>query len=320
MIRLFSPGIQEGFIRWATRRQRVAANSIELGRRRIFILPTRNGMLFGIVLVFMLMGAIHYSNSLAFLLTFLLTGLSGIAMWQTHRNLLGLQITKGTPRPVFTGNMAKFPLELHNPGRRPRIALALQWQDAPITVLDIESTTHTQVALLVPARHRGWLKPGRFRLYTRFPLGLFQAWTWMEFDWAALSYPKPVKCALPGNSLAYGEMISSENQLGNDDFMGLRDYRPGDSSRHVAWKALAHNEQALTKLFSSGRQEELWLDWGLLPGAEPELRLSMLCHQVIETHQSGRNYGLRLPRIEVAPGHGEAHKNQCLKVLALYEQ
>lgn len=319
MIRLLSPGIQEGFIRWATRRQHVAANNIDLGRRRIFILPTRNGMLFSVVLLFMLMGAIHYSNSLAFLLAFLLTGLSGVAMWQTHRNLLGLRITKGTPRPVFAGNMAKLPLVLHNPGRSPRIALALQWQDAPITVLDIESKTDARAELLVPARHRGWLKPGRFRLYTRFPLGLFQAWTWMEFDWAVLSYPKPLTCALPGNSLTAGDITCSENQQGNDDFMGLRDYRPGDSSRHIAWKALAHNEQPLTKQFSSGRQEELWLDWGLLPDADAEHRLSMLCHQVIETHLLGRNYGLRLPKIEVAPGHGEAHKNHCLKVLALYE-
>jgi uncharacterized protein (DUF58 family) len=320
MSRLLSTGIQEGFIRWATRRQSIAANSIELGRRRIFILPTRNGMLFSLVLLFMLMGAIHYSNSLAFLLTFLLTGLSGIAMWQTHRNLLGLQLTKGTPHPVFAGNMAKLPLELHNPGRRPRIALALQWQDAPITITDIEPTSAVKAELLLPARHRGWLKPGRFRLYTRFPLGLFQAWTWMEFDWAALCYPKPHRCALPGNSWAAGEMPSSDKQLGNDDFLGLRDYRPGDSSRQIAWKALARNEQPLTKQFSSGRQEELWLDWNQLPDADPELRLSMLCHQVIETHQSGRNYGLRLPRIEIAPGHGEAHKNHCLKVLALYEQ
>jgi uncharacterized protein (DUF58 family) len=320
MSRILSPAIQEGFIRWATRRQHMATGSIDLGRRRIFILPTRNGVLFGIVLLLMLMGAIHYSNSLAFLLTFLLTGLFGVAMWQTHRNLLGLHITKRTPRPVFAGAMAKLPLELHNPSLRPRIGLALQWQDAPLSVIDLEAASGGHAEITVPAQERGWLNPGRFRLYTRFPLGLFQAWTWMEFDWSVLVYPRPVVCPLPGDSSGAGEVLSSEKIKGNDDFMGLRDYRPGDSSRHIAWKALAHNEQPLTKQFSSGRQKELWLDWDLLQGADPELRLSMLSHQVNEAHHSGLNFGLRLPRLEIPPAHGEAHKNQCLKVLALYER
>jgi hypothetical protein len=100
---LIPASIQEQFIRWATRRQERAKAEIQLDRKRIFILPTRNGMWFGLMLLAMLAGAIHYSNSLAFILTFLLSGLLGISMWQTQRNLLGLTIEISTPGDLYAG-------------------------------------------------------------------------------------------------------------------------------------------------------------------------------------------------------------------------
>lgn len=319
MPQLLSPNIREGFVRWATRRQVVSNLSIQIDRRRIFILPTRNGIIFGIVLIVMLMGAIHYSNSLAFLMTFLLTGLFGITMWHTHRNLLGLTIIKGAPRPVFCGDTARLPLIIQNPSGQARIALVLQWKEAPLSLADVQAGSEYQTTLFIPTKQRGWTRPDRFRLYTRFPLGLFQAWTWIEFDWSVLVYPKPVASTLPGNTTGSGEGRSSNNLEGSDDFMGLRDYRHGDSLRHIAWKALAHNEQPLTKQFTTDYQEELWLDWDLLEATDPELRLSQLCHQVIQADSYKLDYGLRLPGREIHPNHGEAHKNHCLKTLALYD-
>ena len=44
--------------------------SATLHNRRIFVLPTRQGMVFLGVLFLMLLGAINYSNSMAFVLTF----------------------------------------------------------------------------------------------------------------------------------------------------------------------------------------------------------------------------------------------------------
>ena len=43
-----------------------------LGRRYIYILPTGAGVLLGVVLMLMLLGALNYQNNLALLLTFLM--------------------------------------------------------------------------------------------------------------------------------------------------------------------------------------------------------------------------------------------------------
>jgi uncharacterized protein (DUF58 family) len=65
---------------------------------------------------------------------------------------------------------------------------------------------------------------------------------------------------------------------------------------------------------------ELWLDWDRLPGsAGVEARLSLLTHQVLAAEEANVAYGLRLPGTVLQPGLGEAHRDACLKALALFD-
>jgi len=58
----------------------------------------------------------------------------------------------------------------------------------------------------------------------------------------------------------------------------------------------------------------------LLPGALPlETRLSRLAGWVVEAERGGALYGLRLPGVEIAPAHGDAHRAACLQALALFK-
>jgi uncharacterized protein (DUF58 family) len=109
------------------------------------------------------------------------------------------------------------------------------------------------------------------------------------------------------------------NSIGHDDFAGLRRYHPGDSSRHIDWKAVARGHEILTKQFTDTTGDEIWLDWDLLQNLDPEQRLSQLCQWVLDLHRSNCNYGLKLPDCRIEPGRGEAHKHECLTRLALFE-
>ena len=60
---------------------------IVLTQRRIFILPTRTGVLFGAVLCIMLIGAINYNLMLGYALVFLLAGLGIPAVFPTTARL-----------------------------------------------------------------------------------------------------------------------------------------------------------------------------------------------------------------------------------------
>jgi len=68
---------------------------------------------------------------------------------------------------------------------------------------------------------------------------------------------------------------------------------------------------------------ELWLDWAHAlqsvsqGGTAPqELALSRLCAWVLLAEKQGVHYGLRLPKIAIAPSQGQAHKKNCLQALA----
>ena len=294
--------------------------TVLLVHRRVYILPTRLGWLFAGTLAILLIGSINYALALGFALTFLLAGVGVAGMVHTARNLARIAASPGRAEPVFAGEAAQF--RLHLEGRmafdRPAI-LARHLGSGSQMVLDLPAGAVLEVVLAVPAPQRGWLPLGRVMLETRFPLGLFRAWSHVEPDARCLVYPRPERASLPPYSGEAAAGALRSPTPGNDDFSGLRGYQLSDSPRHVAWKAVARSHDMLTKQFTGEAAAELWLDWRLLPAAMAlENRLSRLAGWVLAAERSGIMYGLRLPGVELAPARGDAHRADCLQALALY--
>ncbi len=306
------------FADWVTRHHRVVARETSLNRRRLYILPTSYGLYFASLLILMLLAAMNYSNSMAFMLTFLLAGIGHNAMWYTHRNLLNLQITKGNCAPVHAGDDASFKLTIYNPTAKPRHAIVLQWEDHEYTCTDIPAGESVHVDLKVHASKRGRLYPGRFKIYTRFPLGMFQAWSWVNFDMSCLVYPSPVQSSHSPNVSASGEDGEEQRGEGRDDYNGMRSYQASDSPRHIAWKVAARHEDLLTKQFSGQTNTEIWLDWQQLQDLDIEQRLSILCHWILQMRTQQQRFGMRIPGFTAEPAMGEEHEQRCLLALALY--
>lgn len=290
---------------------------IRLHQRRIYILPTRQGWMFASILLAILIGAINYQNSLAFALVFLLAGLGAVTMLHTWRNLLGLQVHSGRCQAVFAGETASFQFALDNPTPLPRAALQLQFPAGDARLVDLSTGIHW-LALQRPATQRGLLPAGRLTVETRYPLGLFRAWAPLHPQQDCLIYPAPAAGGTlpPGTAGASGS--SGVQGSGLDDFAGLRSYQPGDSLRHVHWKAAARGQGLFTKQFSGETAEELWLDWNALPGLDNEARLSQLCRWVLDAEQGGHRYGLRLPNQEIPLASGPPQQRRCLEALALF--
>jgi uncharacterized protein (DUF58 family) len=293
---------------------------IVLRHRRVYIVPTRLGWMFGATLVLLLLGSINYALSLGFAMTFLLAGMGLAGMVHTARNLAQLAVSVGRVEPVFSGEAAQFRLYLdaRSGFERPAILLRQLACGAQL-VTDVPAGGVAEAVLAVPAGRRGWLDLGRVMLETRYPLGLFRAWSYIEPERRVLVYPRPEYSLLPPPSADPRSGVGRVHAQGNDDFSGLRNYHRSDSPRHVAWKAVARGGTMLTKQFAGETSAERWLDWAqLAPDSSLEARLSRLTGWVLAAEQAGLRYGLRLPGIEVAPGSGDAHRAACLKALALY--
>lgn len=305
---------------WRTllRTARPVTGRATLDSRHVYILPSRQGLLFGTVLLGMLIGAINYSLSLGFVLTFLLGGLGIVAMLHTWRNLAGITLDAGRCPPVFAGEEARFTVVLSDPAGRDRYAIALRLGEATTPVYaDIAAGQSTTCALRKPAPRRGWLELGRITVDTGFPLGLFRAWSYVELGSRCLVYPAPATTSLPLPSSANPGSGTAIRCEGDDDFSGLRPYQPGDSPKRIDWKASAREQGLLAKQFQGMAGQTVWLDWYGLPGQDTEAKIRQLARWVVDAEQAGLRYGLRLPGREIAPGAGESQRHLCLEALAL---
>jgi len=295
--------------------------TIVLSHRRVYIVPSRLGLLFAGSLLILLVGSINYVLSLGFALTFLLAGMGLAGMVQTARNLAQLSVRAGRVEPVFAGEAARFRLGLWNEGNfdRPEI-LVRHLGSGTQRLIDVGAAAAAEATLAVPAPRRGWQPLGRVMLETRFPLGLFRAWSYVEPDCRCLVYPRPEPGPLPPPAPAAQAGGTRASAQGSEDFSGLRGYQPSDSPRHVAWKSVARAGEMLTKQFAGDAVVELWLDIEQLPAALGlERRLSRLTAWVLAAERAGARYGLRLEGKLIAPGRGDAHRAACLEALALHD-
>jgi len=292
---------------------------ITLSRQRIYILPTRFGMLFAAMVFVLLIGSTNYNSSTGFMLTFLLAGIGLVSMLHTYRNLARLTFRAGKVSRVFCGEPASFTVYIDNLQGPARYSVALRLADHDHVLTDIPAGASTEVELAAPTERRGWLPMDALTVSARYPLGLFRAWSNIRLHLSCLVYPRP---APPSHAPLQGRERGGNKDAqapGNDDFRGFRPYRPGDSPHHIHWKAVARGKDLLTKQFANNEREERWFDWDALAALDPEARLNVLCRWVIDAEAASHRYGLRLPGMELPISRGDAHKHHCLEALALFE-
>ena len=305
--------------RWVASRVTRQPGPVAIPRHRIYIVPTRYGYGYAVLLLVMLLGAMNYSNSMAFALTFLLMGLGLLGMHHTHANLLHLRLRAGKVENVFAGEAARFEVWIENPSPTARYTIALGWPDEPPAgYLDVPAEGGVAGQLPLASTHRGWLPAPRFAVATEFPLGLLHAWTWIELDMRTLVYPAPAghlmdPPAAPGDS---GHAASTHP--GGDEFVGLRAYTPGDTPRTIHWKSYAKLDMPLVKQFGEAVSREQVFDFRALHGLDTEARLSQLTRWVLDAEAAREPYALLLPELTLGPALGESHRHACLKALALY--
>ncbi len=305
-------------VSWARKRQGRDPDPLVLQKRRIYILPTGLGVGFGIMLFAMLLGSMNYNNSMGFALTFLLASLALVAMHHCHRNLTGLLMRSAGAEPVFAGQDALFAIVLENPAAGPRLCLRVTLNGEVQDTADLDPGGQCRLMMRLPTSGRGYVRIDRFGIETTFPLNLFRAWTWIHMDLGCVVYPAPADRRLPPPPRHTDIGGAQDDSAGDDDFAGLRTYRPGDSPRHIAWKAFAREQGLLVKQYAGTDVTTHWFEWDSLPMSDPESRLAQLCRWIVDAHGDGHAFGLRLPTAVIEPNLGRPHRRRCLTALALF--
>lgn len=181
-----------------------------------------------------------------------------------HRPLAGLEITERLPDPRpdrASFLVARAPIEARfNPVERlfgyPRWEwLVRQGRRAepqkPVLLPTIAPDEQIERALSITPRRRGWLRLSALVAARSDPLGLMRRETPLDGDSRVLVLPRryPVPpLPQPGHRRLQPGGVSLASAIGDSrEFMGLRDYLPGDSPRHIHWAAWARSGEPVVK-------------------------------------------------------------------------
>ena len=296
-----------------------------LTQGNVYILPTRAGWMFALTLVVLLLASVNYQLNLGYVLTFLLAGSGIVSMHITHGTLRGLTLHLRPVAPAFAGSPAVLDVVMSSPSSA-RFGVGLRLLDAPPSTLAWtnvpaggQSTAHVS---FVPAA-RGRHDVPTLSAETRFPLGLFRAWTVWRPLAQLLVYPRVEvdAPALPAARPATGGPTQARRSEGGE-VEGVRAYRRGDPLKLIAWRkaaqALETGADLVSRDTSTSARMELWLDWTACGPIAAEERLSRLTAWTLAADRADADYGLLLPGLEVEPGDGDAQRTRCLEALALW--
>ena len=225
-----------------------------LKRKKIYILPTRFGVIFIGGLFAMLLTAAAYANNLVYLLTFLLTAILLIAMAEAHNNMRGVFVYRQETEPGAEDDTVKVRVWLRNINEQPRFSVFVGFTGkkykkdfSQISLIPQKSIAVTELSL--PVDQRGVYKLPDLRLFTIFPLGLFYCWRIHQTETQYFVYPKPMgQQKLPEKQTGYGDQ-DNPFTMGGEDFRGHAAYQVGESQRHIDWKAYARGRPLLVKKF-----------------------------------------------------------------------
>ena len=310
---------------------KAASDSLLLGHRNVYILPTRAGAMLGVTLAVLLVGAINYQLNLGYLLAFLLAGCALAALFHTHATLRGLLLSLSPPEPGVAGQAIGLVLRLKAPaaGARLRPGLDLRIDEpregaAPAAAsTDMEAGAGGEVTVQALPRPRGVHPLPRVRIETRYPLGLFRAWAVWQPAGELIVAPRPEESPPPWpasrpSSHLGAQALRPGAAPGSDGFDGLRPWRHGDALRHIAWRKSAQTEMPVSRDRARDplATARVWLDWQSTGDGTAEARLSRLAAWVQQADRSGVAYGLRVPATTIEPGRGALHRRRCLEALA----
>lgn len=323
---------------WIAGRRGPESGDVLLDRRRVYILPTMPGLVFGAAMLVLLIGSINYMLQLGFLLTFLVASMALVGMHSTHANLAQVVLRGVRVEPVFAGELAVFELSVTNPTTVDRFALRFFFLPtagagssrqlfglgavqavAPLEVsIELPARGDCTVGVPLEAAHRGYLPAPRIVVETRFPFGLWRAWAYLIPALTATVYPAPELDAPPLPATAGGDTEGEGLAATGDDFAGVRPYQPGDPLKMIAWRLAARSDELSVKQFEARGGGEVMLDYDSLPAAlDPELRLSRLARWVLDADAAHLRYGLRLPDAMIFAGTEPQHREHCLTALAV---
>ena len=222
---------------------------------------TLAGLTFIAISIIVLIAAINSASNILYILFGLMVGAFLAAALFARLSLRRLTLSRALPDHLIAGEPAEIEYRIENPKRLwPAFAVRLEEMNlsmpgrgtpAAAYFLHVPPRSTATAFARIIAPRRGLLPLSAIRLRSSFPLGLLVRFRRLTLPGQLLIYPR-VGTLHRRIALAYRDAVesgtmTSQRRGGNDEFYGLREYRPGDNIRAIHWRSTARTRQLMVK-------------------------------------------------------------------------
>ncbi len=300
------------------------------------------GLLFVAVTILIGIGAVNSQNNLLFIAFGLALGALLVSGFFSGSMMMGLRARREAPASADVGEPLVIRFRLRNRNRlipafalwiderypraeRARAAEALSIRSFVVHVGPRQEVAATAVAY---PKRRGELRLEAFRVMSSFPFGVFGKS--VAFRQPSSVLVRPERAAIPKEVIrrAMAETITGVREHRHSgrglEYLGLREYTPGDSARQIAWRASARRGALVVKETAAPSAARLWIGLDLGAGRvadeESQEEAIRIAAGLIETAaRAGAEIGLVVPEAGIRrppTGAGRADVEPLLNELA----
>lgn len=195
-------------------------------------------------------------NNLLFAIFCVLFGLFVVCAFLTVAVARKIELSRVLPEAVCAGELFTLGVRFRN-AKRLWPAFCLKFEDrltydgrpaalqpTPVWLPLAKPGARVRGTCYLTAHERGWAKLGPFTVTSEFPPGLFTYRHRVDVEDRILVFPRvgTLNRRVVNSLLSradYTERPSSAFETGDEEFAGLREFRPGDNLRRVHWKMSA---------------------------------------------------------------------------------
>jgi len=292
-------------------------------------------------------GALNSQNNLLFWAMGLAFGGLIVSGVLSGSSLMGLRLERQPPTVTSVGDVAIIRYSLLNTNRfLPACALHVEESELPSggadppTWPDNLETPRAYVSVLGPRERvvaearvqphaRGDATFVSVRVWSTFPFGLMRKS--VTFLQPASVLVRPAVHTLKRGALEAAARRSASLQYSGalagmgEEFYGLREYRPGDPTRLIAWRPSARSGQLVLRVLASPPPVRLWVllnaDQGRDDADRVERAITLAASLAAGAQRRGYAVGLLVPSssIMLLPRSSDRHLERVLDQLAVVE-
>jgi len=280
-------------------------------------MPTVEGWWWiGTLFILLLMGW-GYTNNLCLALGMLLVAVTVVLLMEAHFNLDGVSVKSVAVEDQYADSPAGWQVWWQAKRARQRRSLIMSWDGAG----GPEGEFHLPALKSGDARgswvfnRRGHWQGSHIKLSSRYPLGLFQAWSYHAVPVEAWVYPRPLSGPVPHRwwDEGQGTSVSVESHSG-DEPGEFRRYQDGDAPTRIAWKAMARGLPPHSKTFSEEISRQAFYQWPY--GALSEEALGQLAWRIERHYLQQETWALEIHGELFRPATGLAQRKVTLRALS----